>query len=211
MYFLRTVKNDLPPVLCPEKIQELHALLSVPMVDFDCGTLCAPANKGIPLCCDHQEVVPLIFRDEFAWLRGQSDYWKPMPVITAEDRKLLEDSESDYDVLAVCGGPAGCDRSRRALVCRTYPFEPHCDTKGNILGMAFIYANDHHCPLIDRQGVRYNPQYIANSIAYWEEIFDLFPEEKELYTFESRRVRRRFKRKGRAVPLFTPERTIAGQ
>lgn len=189
--------------LTPGRLEALYRLLSSPMLDFDCASLCAPKNKGVPLCCDQREVIPLMYRDELKWHRERSSFWKRMPRKTKDDSALAEENESDHDVLAVCPGPSKCVRSKRALVCRTFPFEPHCDTRGNVLGITYIYSKEHTCPLIDRKNWRVNPTYVRNSIKYWEQIFELFPEEQELYVSESKKIRRQFKRKARKLPLFS--------
>ena len=48
----------------------------------------------------------------------------------------------------------------------------------------------------------YNPVYIANSIVFWQELFDLYPEEKELYIHESGKRERRLKRQGKKIRVF---------
>jgi hypothetical protein len=69
--------------------------------------------------------------------------------------------------------------------------------------MTFLFGKEHKCPLMERDDVGYNPKYIRNSVCYWQEIFALFPHEHEFYIEESRRLRRRLKKKGKQVPVFT--------
>jgi hypothetical protein len=79
------------------------------------------------------------------------------------------------------------------------------DKKGRILGLAFADDPDHSCPLVDRKGVRYKRRYMANSIQVWEQLLEIFPEEKELFMDESRRRRKRAKRRGKKVKIHTPD------
>ncbi len=170
--------------------------MNQPIMDFDCGTLCAPDNDGIAQCCDKELTVPLLFHDEYRWQRKRSSYWKRYPKSEREEY----DTEEDY--ACYCPGPLKCDRNKRALVCRTYPFEPHLASDGSMLGMTYIFGSDQHCPLIGTTTYRYNPDYLSRSMEYWEEVFKVFPEEREHYIQESKKVRRAMKRKKRQVPLF---------
>ena len=180
----------------------MYRLLSVPIADFDCGGLCAPRNNGIPYCCDPDMSIPLLFRDELRWHCKRGPYWREMPRDKPDERKLAEKSNSWKDVLALCPGVKQCDRNKRALMCRTFPFEPHCDTKGHVLGLAYNYTPQIPCPLRRRRTNIYNPDYLRAAIRFWTELLDIFPEEKALYIDESKKLRRRFRRLGRRVPLF---------
>jgi hypothetical protein len=185
------------------EFEELYKLLSVEMMDRDCGSLCAPLNDGIPYCCDRERAVPALYREEYAWQRAEGPFWGRMRCRTEVDRALRESIEAGgYAVAALCPGPSRCDRTRRALVCRTYPLEPHLDEEGRLLGLTFTYAADHPCPLITKSRPRFNPAYLRNALRVWERLLQLYPEERELYIDESRRLRRRFRRRGKRVPLF---------
>ena len=188
--------------LTGRKLKALYRLLSVPMIDFDCGKLCAPGNDGVPLCCDHRISVPLLLRDEFRWHRKRHTFWKKMPRKSKSQRALAEECRHSPDVLALCPGPAKCEREKRAFACRTFPFEPHCDAKGRVLGLAFNYTPEIPCPLRRKRKVAYNPEYIRNAIKFWNQILEIFPEERSLYTRESKKLRREARRKGRKVRLF---------
>lgn len=178
------------------RLKKWYRLLDTPMLDFDCGTLCAPHNDGIAMCCDKELTVPLLFKEEYRWHRKRSAYWKRYPVA---DRK---EYDTEHDFACFCPGPLKCDRKKRALVCRTYPFEPHLDTHGAIVGMTYIYGSNQHCPLIGTLDYAFNPEYMARSIQYWNEVFEVFPDEREHYIAESQRIRRMMKRKGSPVPVF---------
>lgn len=176
-----------------KKLNRFYRLLSVPMIDFDCGKLCAPKNGGIPLCCENEDVVPILFHEEYKYHSRNGRFWKRMPPINKEIKAFIEESE-DYYVFAKCPGPAGCKRSKRSMNCRTFPFEPHVAKNGEVIGLAFADARDVDCPLIGRPMKTFNPVYIQNTIKFWQEMFELYPEEQEMYIDESRKRDRRIKK-----------------
>ena len=109
---------------------------------------------------------------------------------------------ADFILLCDCPGVAKCQRSKRALVCRTFPFEAHLDEKGKVLGITYQYDSEEECVLVGKPRHIYNPAYIRNSVIFWEEVLEIFPEEKELYFEESAKLRRKFKREGRTIQIF---------
>jgi hypothetical protein len=87
-----------------------------------------------------------------------------------------------------------------------FPFEPHVNQSGNVQGLVYTKNGSGDCPLMGKSQRIYNPSYIANSITFWHELFDLHPDEKELYIQESRKRERRSKRQGEKIRIFTPHR-----
>ncbi len=85
----------------------------------------------------------------------------------------------------------------------SFPFEPHVGRDGMVAGLVYKDEGDEDCPLMKKSPGIYNPVYIANSIKFWQELFDLYEEEKELYMSESRKRERRVRRNGRRVRVFT--------
>jgi len=187
--------------LTDRRLRRWYRLLSVRMTRFDCGTLCAPANDGIPYCCDRDQVVPLLYRDELRWHRRRSRFWRRSKPRTRHAKKLAAEIVDDV-VLADCPGVAGCRRGLRALVCRTFPFEPHLDDDGRLLGITYQYSVEAECPLVGRPRRTVNEAYIGNALTFWSEVLDVFPEEREMYTAESKKLRRRFQKSGRRVQVF---------
>ncbi len=181
-----------------------YRLLSPAMTDFDCGKLCASDNGGIPACCEDETTYPVLYVDEFKWLRKKNRFWKRMPLRNRVARKLARDLHQN-SLLAKCPGPAACNRSSRAIVCRIFPFEPHLDEEGRVQGLTFNFEMEDRCPLIGKPESLFNPVYIRNSIVFWKELLDLMPEEQDVYMNESARLRRQFARKGRKAPVFTGE------
>ena len=183
------------------ELRRFYWLLSARMTDFDCGTLCAPANHGIPCCCDQKLTLPILYANEYRWQRRKSGFWRRTRPLDPEEEKVIGDLDAFY-VAAKCAGLARCRRSRRALVCRMFPFEPHLDDKGGVLGITYQYEAADRCPLVGRRASAYNPAYIRNSVMFWQEILCLLPREREMYRRESRKLRRRFKRAGKRVQVF---------
>ena len=179
--------------LTEKKLKSLYRLLSAPMIDFDCGELCAPGNGGIPVCCENEDVVPVLFNEEYKYHWKNGRFWKRMPPISKEIKKFIEEAE-DYYIFGKCPGPAGCERSKRSFNCRTFPLEPYLDKDGEIVGLAYADARQIDCPLIGKPMKIFNPDYVRNVIKFWEEMFKYYPEEKETYIDESRKRDRRIKR-----------------
>lgn len=189
-------------VLTDKKLGRFYRLLSAPMTDFDCGKLCAPDNGGVPACCEAETTYPVLYVDEFKWLRKKGKFWKRMRLKKKAARKLAGELH-ESSLLARCPGPAACKRASRAIVCRIFPFEPHLNEDGRVQGLTFNFDMEDRCPLIGRPESDFNPVYIRNSIIFWKELLALMPEEHDLYMEESDKLRRKFRRKGRKVPVFT--------
>ena len=102
----------------PAQIEELLATLTVPVTEIDCGTLCAPDNGGVPICCDKSRIVPVLYKKEYQVLRARSDLWRPFRPQTEQQRELGEDMRP-CDRLCECKGVAHCERDNRSLACRT--------------------------------------------------------------------------------------------
>jgi len=187
--------------LSERQLRRFYRLLSVKMIDFDCGKLCAPGNNGIPVCCENDYVVPILFHEEFRWHRTRSEFWKRMPPKNRTIRKFIDESASYY-VFSQCPGPAGCRRSRRSLNCMTFPLEPYVNTDGEIEGLMYINGTSSSCPLIGKPKKLFNPLYISNSITFWKELFAAYPEERETYMDESRKRERKMKRAKKRLTIF---------
>ena len=87
----------------------------------DCGVLCNGA------CCKgDSETGMILFPHEESKL----------------DVKILENGER----LAVCNGK--CDRNKRPLACRIFPFFPTVDEKGKV-GVELDYRGARLCPMIE--------------------------------------------------------------
>lgn len=193
--------NLMKKKLTEKQLRRFYRMLSVRMTDFDCGRYCAPQNNDVPHCCDREKVVPLLFKDEYNWHREQGTFWRKMPIQTKADKKLVQDICS-YNVFAVCPGAQDCRRTLRALVCRLFPFEPFIDDKGCVLGLVYLGDKNGDCSLMGKPQRIYNPTYIRNCIHVWQEMIDTFPDEKDMYIYESGKRKRRAARTGKTVSFF---------
>ena len=185
-----------------KQLRRFYRLVSVPMIDFDCGKLCAPGNDGVPACCDNENVVPVLFREEYNLHRNNGRFWKRMLPKNKTIKKFIDESASYY-VFSSCPGPGGCRRSRRSLNCRTFPFEPHVSRDGQVLGLVYTNNANGECALLGKSQRIYSPVYISNSITFWQELFDVYPEEKELYIGESKKRERRFRKQGKRLRILS--------
>ena len=188
--------------LSSDELHELFDLMSHPMISFDCGELCREVGDGMPVCCDHNNFHPLLFTDEFEWLREHKKAgWKKFKPATKLEKNEV-DTLCDHLIYADCPGIENCDRDHRALVCRLFPFEPHVDRTGNIVGLAFITEDSSKCPLVAKPLKTFEKKYTRASIKVWQKIIDTYPAEKELYISESRKRERRAQRKGKKVRIL---------
>lgn len=192
--------------LTKNRLRRWYRLVKPAMTDFDCGQLCAPDNDGVPACCDEDWTVPLLFKEEYKYHRQRSHFWRRYPRRTPEQREDANELDSCHDWACLCPGPAKCERKMRALVCCLYPFMPFVKPKGEVLGMTFLHGEAQKCPLIDRPGWAPPADYVRGSIQYWTEVFEVFPDERAVLVDLSRKARRRYRRLGLPVPLFTGQR-----
>ena len=185
----------------PAQIEELLDTLTVPVTEIDCGTLCAPDNDGVPICCDKNRIVPVLYKPEYRLLRARSDLWRPFRPQTRQQRELGEDMRS-CDRLCECKGVAHCERDNRSLACRTFPLEPYLDHDGRLVGLVWNMDFEGTCPLVaSRYKVRQD--YIEQAMAMWTKAFGWSEREREFYQGHSQTLRRSFGQKQRKIPVFT--------
>lgn len=163
--------------------------MDIEMTSFDCGQLCASQNSGVPFCCDPKLTIPVLFNDEVSFLNKKSpNFWQKLSSSSKRIKEMDIEFDDEIECFADCPGVSSCQRSARALVCRFYPFEPHCDETGNIIGITFNY-DEEQCPLLNKEDLELNQEYINNSIIAWRYLFQIFPEFQELYTDSSQDLR----------------------
>lgn len=187
-------------------IDELLRTLRAPVTAFDCGTLCAPGNGGVPVCCHAPSVLPVLYKAELALLQKRSALWT-QHVPTGEDAPLRHAARA-CDVFAVCKGHTQCERDNRSLACRTFPFEPYLDHDARFAGLVFAYDFAHLCPLIQSQHP-IEDAFVAQCCAMWQRLFELDDGERAFYAGCSRSLRRQFGRRGERIPVFTARGVVA--
>lgn len=187
--------------LTESQIEVLLRTLRAPVTAFDCGTLCAPTNGGVPVCCNAHQILPVLYRAELALLQRRSDLWRHH-VPSGVDAPLRHAARA-CDTFAICKGHTQCERNNRSLACRTFPFEPCLDHTGAFVGIVFAYDFAHLCPLILSQHP-INDHFIAQCCTMWERVFAADAEERAFYFGTSQTLRRQFGRRGERIPVFTP-------
>jgi len=188
-------------MLTKRQTDELLGILSSPVTPFDCGTLCAPGNGGVPVCCHAESIVPVLYKAELAVLQKRSRLWRKYVPRTAQQKELVRDTRP-CDVFAVCKGAEHCERDNRSIACRTFPFEPYLDHAGELAGLVYNYEFKGTCPLIGSRHLIL-PEFIDQSLRLWERTFEFSEEERQFYLGHSQSLRRSFAQRGKRIPVFT--------
>ncbi|MBL8732430.1 MAG: hypothetical protein JNN13_08685 [Planctomycetes bacterium] len=183
-------------------LAELLAMLRSPVTGFDCGTLCAPTNGGVPVCCHAETVLPVLYVAELALLQKRSDLWRRHVPQAADGGLRLR--ARPCDVFAVCKGHRSCERDNRSLACRSFPFEPYLDHDDRFAGLVFAFEYAPLCPLIAGEH-DVLPVFVAECGAMWRRLFELDDDERRFYAGCSRTLRRQFGRFGAPIPVFTEQ------
>jgi len=192
--------------LTQRDIAELLDTLRAPVTTFDCGTLCAPKNGGVPVCCHAPSILPVLYTAELALLQRRSDLWRKH--VPSGDDAALRHRARGCDVFAVCKGHTQCERDNRSLACRTFPFEPYLDHDGRFVGLVFAFEFSHLCPLITSDH-EIRPDFVAQCCAMWRTMFERDADERAFYAGCSRTLRRQFGRMREPIPVFTENGIVA--
>lgn len=183
------------------QLEELLSILTAPVTSFDCGTLCAPDNGGVPVCCHSDLIVPVLYKAEYQLLRKRSELWHKFVPRTEQQKELGEDMRG-CDMLAECKGAEFCERDNRSLACRTFPLEPYLDHDEELVGLVYNWDFKGTCPLV---GSRHQilPEYIDQCLRMWEKAFEFSEDEKFFYVGHSERLRRSFGQRRKKIPVVT--------
>lgn len=178
--------------LTPAILEELYAMLEGPVTKQDCGKFCAPKNNGVPVCCDANHAVPLLYQTEFAFLKSRSDLWHEWhPRPDHPDEAELLDDLSPNEIFCDCKGVQFCERENRSLACRTFPFEPYFDKEGGLVGLVFNEEFREKCPLVTTKRSLITQKTINRHFDFWDHFTDIKPSEFETYFENSKTLRRR--------------------
>lgn len=161
-------------------------------------------NRG-PVCCDIQLAVPVAYNDEWAFLSHNTDLWHPWQSNESQSEQgLLSDSLEDINpdqILIACKGAAHCQRGFRAISCRQFPFFPYITRDFRIIGMTYDWHYENHCWVIsnlDQVSTNYRQQFIA----FFDRLFDIWPEEMESYAILSQTMRTEFLLRKKRIPIL---------
>ena len=187
-------------------IRQMYDLFGMPVTAVDCGEFCAPHNpSGKPFCCDICQAVPAAYRQEWDYLKNNTDLWHiwlgtECPGDDTDPIGLIEDTP-DYMLLLACKGPAECQRAYRALSCRQFPFFPYITTTGDFIGLAYDWAFEPHCWVISNLGC-VTDAYREAFVQTYNRLFESVPDDMESYAIYSGQMREYFAGRRRRIPLL---------
>jgi hypothetical protein len=186
--------------LAPAEFAGLYARFHAPLAALDCGAHCAPHNHGVPFCCDTTHTLPTAFPAEWAYLQASTDLWR---MLEAGDPRP---ADSTGDVPAggpelICLGHTRCQRTFRAVACRSFPFYPYVTTAGEFIGLATYWEYEDRCWILSNLDV-VSDDYRNEFVAAYEVLFAAHPEEQRAWAEHAAGVRRLFGRGRRRLALL---------
>lgn len=189
-----------------QNFMELYQILKSPICDFDCGELCSKSNNGVPICCETNVVIPVLYKAEYNYLCSKTELWKKFEPSCDEGRKIVEDCACD-DMSAICKGYKHCERDYRSLVCRTFPFYPFIDETGVFVGLTYNYDFEGKCIIVGNYDI-VSKVYIRELIEAWNYIFSLDEEEFEGHYNISREIEEKRKKQKKLLHILNIEGVI---
>ncbi|MFU8772436.1 MAG: hypothetical protein ACNA8H_08465 [Anaerolineales bacterium] len=180
----------------------LYTNFSSPISAIDCGSKCAPYNAaGVPFCCDTNHVVPSAYQAEWEYLRSSTDLWQVWqsddPNITSE----LCAQTPEGQVLIACKGHRYCQREFRALSCRSFPFFPYINSRGEFIGLSYYWEYEDRCWVISNMHV-VPLSFIEQFTLTYEQLFEVYPQEKDNFSYFSELTRHQFARSQRSILML---------
>jgi len=180
----------------------LYTQFQAPISVFDCGAKCAPHNAyGVPFCCDASHAVPTAYQAEWGYLQANTDLWHLWEADTENETARLQSETPAGQVLIECLGHPHCQRNYRSLTCRAFPFFPYLAKEGEFIGLSYYWQYEDRCWVISNLH-QVTPEYIAEFVAAYDQIFAHFPQESDNFRYHSTIMRRVFGRRKRAIPIW---------
>jgi hypothetical protein len=180
---------------------EVFRRLQAPIArSLDCGRKCAPLNQGIPVCCDHEQAIPIVDAGEWDLLRARTTMWSVYTPRNKTEVKEFGDG-SDGCKAIVCRGVKHCERDNRSLACRTFPFFPYFKSPTEFFGLAYYWTFEGLCWVVSNLQVVERP-FIGEMIEAHEVLFARDPEWRKTYIDYSATMRGVFTKKKRRIPLL---------
>lgn len=190
------------PEMKPEHFGAIFKKFTANVSRFDCGKYCAPLNGGSALCCDTENAVPVAHKAEFTWLKSRSDLWRRyVPPKGDKSGKQIVAELPDNCTAIACKGVRHCERENRSLSCRAFPFFPYVTKEREFVGLAYYWNFEDQCWLISNLKVIEKP-FIDEFVVAMERVFELDPEEFDMFRDHSAYMRRVFTRQKRAIPIL---------
>jgi hypothetical protein len=167
---------------------------------YDCGSKCAPYNKGIPVCCDHDRAVPVADKGEWDLLRKRTDLWSIYTPKNKTEEKEFGDLADGCQSI-ICKGAKFCERDNRTLACRAFPFFPYFTRDKELFGLSYYWGFEGMCWVISNLAV-VEKTFIDEMIAASEDIFRKDKDEYDTYVTYSATMRGVFTKRNRKIPLL---------
>jgi hypothetical protein len=186
--------------------QEVYKRFNESVTPVDCGQMCAPYNpSGKPFCCDICQAVPAAYRQEWAFLRKNTDLWRLYRGdACGSDPSSLETMRSETPssmLLLECKGPSLCQRNFRAVSCRQFPFFPFITADYRFIGLAYEWTFEPTCWVISNLGM-VTPAFRQQFVDVFDDIFNLWPDEMDSYAALSEQMRAYFLATRRRIPIL---------
>ncbi len=183
-----------------------YQLFNAPITVIDCGTKCEPHNPNFkPFCCDICQAVPAAYKDEWTYLRAETDLWHPWRgdecSSNPENPAVLEAETPDSMLLMACLGPQHCQRAYRALSCRQFPFFPYITSDYRFIGLAYEWEFEHTCWVISNLGM-VTAEYRQEFIRTYDDLFSKWMRELESYAIRSEQLRSHFSTLKRRITIL---------
>jgi hypothetical protein len=154
-------------------------------------------------------VVPIAFKDEWKYLEKKTNLWHEFRPRNSDEFDLIDEIDEDESVFIECKGVKYCERENRSISCRTFPFEPYLDTRGNLLGLVYNRVIEDKCYLVDRPQI-VTKEFVRQYMRFIEKFFKMLPSEKELYMEQSRIYRNLISRRKKPLVVLTEKGPFEG-
>lgn len=184
-------------------ILHLYKTFLSPISDLDCGAKCSAYNEHhVPFCCDTRHVIPLAYCSEWDYLSENADMWERISCNEILDFEHLKEKIPPDQVMIKCQGHQKCQREYRSITCRSFPFFPYIDQKGNFIGLSYYWEYEDRCWIINHLDC-VSPRFRDEFVFAYEYIFAHSNHEFANFRHQSIIMRRVFGRKKRAIPLIS--------
>lgn len=187
-------------------LRQMYDRFNAPVTGVDCGAMCAPHNpSGKPFCCDICHAVPAAYRQEWGYLRENTDLWHEWRgdecTQDPEDAEAVRAETPEQMVLLACQGPAHCRRDFRALSCRQFPFFPYITSDYRFIGLAYEWAFESTCWVVSNLGL-VTETYRREFVQTYDDLFNRWIDEMESYANLSEQMREHFAAQKRRIPIL---------
>jgi hypothetical protein len=183
-----------------------YATFDAPMTDFDCGTKCAPLNpSGKPFCCDVCHAVPAAYRQEWDYMQGRTNLWRTWQghecPSDSTDPADLRAETPEHMLLLACKGPAHCQREFRLVSCRQFPFFPFVSPDYRFIGLAYEWAFEGVCWVIDHLD-SVTEAYRRAFVEVYDTLFATWQDDLDSYAIHSEEMLAHFSAQKRRIPIL---------